>query len=83
MDIAEGMEYLAGKEFFHRDLSTKNCLVNSKEGSLEVKITDFGLTRTSYYVTDVVSFFIPFSSLNIPYPKINLLKTISTVLSCA
>ena len=57
MDIAEGMEYLAGKEVFHRDLSTKNCLVNFKDGNFEVKIADFGLTRNSFYVTDLVSFF--------------------------
>ncbi|CAG0889848.1 unnamed protein product, partial [Darwinula stevensoni] len=43
--ISEGMEYLSGKHFVHRDLACRNCVVD--EG-LVVKISDFGLARDIY-----------------------------------
>ncbi|KAJ8006058.1 hypothetical protein DPEC_G00124320 [Dallia pectoralis] len=40
--ICKGMEYLAIKRYIHRDLATRNILVESE---LRVKIGDFGLTK--------------------------------------
>uniref|UniRef100_A0A667XE84 Tyrosine-protein kinase n=1 Tax=Myripristis murdjan TaxID=586833 RepID=A0A667XE84_9TELE len=40
--ICKGMEYLSDKRYIHRDLATRNILVESE---LRVKIGDFGLTK--------------------------------------
>ena len=45
VDIAAGLEYLALHHFVHRDLATRNCLINEK---LLVKISDFGLSKDIY-----------------------------------
>ena len=45
IDIAAGLEYLAVRHFVHRDLATRNCLINEK---LFVKISDFGLSKDIY-----------------------------------
>uniref|UniRef100_A0A3Q2XMV3 non-specific protein-tyrosine kinase n=1 Tax=Hippocampus comes TaxID=109280 RepID=A0A3Q2XMV3_HIPCM len=40
--ICKGMEYLSGKRYIHRDLATRNILVESER---RVKIGDFGLSK--------------------------------------
>ena len=45
VNIAAGLEYLAGRRFVHRDLATRNCLINHQ---LFVKISDFGLSKDIY-----------------------------------
>ncbi|XP_023657274.1 tyrosine-protein kinase JAK2 isoform X1 [Paramormyrops kingsleyae] len=40
--ICKGMEYLGTKRYIHRDLATRNVLVESE---MRVKIGDFGLTK--------------------------------------
>lgn len=43
--IADGMVYLSERKFVHRDLATRNCLINE---SMVVKIADFGLSHKIY-----------------------------------
>ena len=43
--IANGMTYLSSKNFIHRDLATRNCLVGKE---MQVKIADFGMSRNLY-----------------------------------
>ncbi|KAF0287393.1 Muscle, skeletal receptor tyrosine protein kinase [Amphibalanus amphitrite] len=40
--IASGMQYLAERQFVHRDLACRNCLINEE---MIVKIADFGLSQ--------------------------------------
>lgn len=40
--ICKGMEHLAKSKIIHRDLAARNCLL---DGALNVKVSDFGLSR--------------------------------------
>lgn len=45
LDVARGLSYLAEMKFVHRDIASRNCLVNDKR---TVKIGDFGMTRAIF-----------------------------------
>ena len=45
VDVAAGFHYLALNHYIHRDMATRNCLVNAK---FRVKISDFGLSQDVY-----------------------------------
>lgn len=43
--VAAGMVYLSDRKFVHRDLATRNCLIDD---NMVVKIADFGLSQKIY-----------------------------------
>nr|XP_006128761.1 tyrosine-protein kinase receptor TYRO3 isoform X2 [Pelodiscus sinensis] len=45
IDIASGMEYLSSKNFIHRDLATRNCMLDE---NINVCVADFGLSKKIY-----------------------------------
>ena len=45
LNIAEGMEYLHKKNYIHKDLASRNVLINKENYNLVAKIGDFGLSN--------------------------------------
>ena len=60
IQLAKGLDYLSKKRFVHRDIATRNCLVDSQ---FVCQIADFGLSRdvyeSDYYKVDSKSACLP------------------------
>lgn len=45
LQVTSAMKYLASKNFVHRDLATRNCLVGR---NFTIKVSDFGMSKNLY-----------------------------------
>ncbi|RZC34381.1 Pkinase Tyr, ANF receptor and/or Peripla BP 6 domain containing protein [Asbolus verrucosus] len=45
LDVARGLSYLAQLKYVHRDVASRNCLINAQR---TVKLGDFGMTRPMF-----------------------------------
>ena len=43
MHAARGLQYISSKYIIHRDLAARNCLLEEKNGKINLRISDFGL----------------------------------------
>lgn len=59
IQVADGMQCLERHNIIHRDLAARNVLVALGDNTLVLKISDFGLSRSSNYVASSYSKFHP------------------------
>jgi len=61
--VAAGCAYLSEAKIVHRDLAARNVLVTKQEGCYDVRVSDFGLSRSvqnSYYLATSSKMKFPF-----------------------
>jgi hypothetical protein len=53
LDVARGLSYLASMNYVHRDIASRNCLINAQR---IVKLGDFGMARKTFEGQDYYKF---------------------------